>query len=159
MDALPRPNIPKQPNSSNKPKNNIKLPNQQNPTNNGLSVRPANTVTTSVSKPWWQFWAGKHRKTKRHTRRVSRGGDPYNEIRQADEDIKGAMNKYQQYQQSPNYNSTNVRKAKNYTNAVARARNHYNSILTKHTTSQSGGRKTHHKKRHMRKGSRKSHCK
>ena len=147
-----QPNIPKPPNSSNKSKNNFNLPNKQNPTNIGLSVGPANTVT----KPWWKFWAGKHSKTKHHKRI---GGNHDNDISQANEAVKDAINKYKKYQQLDTYNSKNTRKAKEYTNAVANARNHYNSILKKWNESQGGGRKTHHKKRHMRKGSRKIHRK
>ena len=151
-----QPNIPKPPNSSNKSKNNFKLPTQQNPTNNSLSVGTANTVT----KPWWKFWAGKHskthRKTKHHKRIGSRGGNRY--IGMDEASIQRNINEMRQTYGSKSENEKiilagKIQNARNALNAILE-QNH--NALKKAGYGTIGGRKTHHKKRHMRRGSRKT---
>jgi len=63
-------------NFSRKKTANLNLPKKQNTSNTqkNLSVRPVTPVTsvtpvTPISKPWYQFWGGKHRKSHRKTHR------------------------------------------------------------------------------------------
>ena len=150
--------LPKQQNPSNTKKTNLNLSKQQNPTQNSLSVRPANTLNTSVSKPWWQFWGGKHRKLHRKTRHYtpssSRGGNPY--IGMDEASIQRNIKEMQQTYGSKSEKEKTILagKIKNAQNALNVYLQNEHNALEKAGYGTSGGRKSQRKPK--RRGSRKT---
>jgi hypothetical protein len=155
-------------NFSRKKTANLNLPKKQNP-QQILSVQPVPTATPSKSS-WWPFGGG--RKTKRKTRHYKpSGGNPYNGMtsKNIEANLKIAQEEYRTLDQRINRDemiilAVKIQDAKNALNSALEQE--HNSLVRETTPRTSswlpwgrGGRKTHHKKHHMRKGSRKIHRK
>ena len=135
------------------------LPTQQNPQNN---IRPASAVqsvpTATPSKSsWWPFGGG--RKTHRKPS-GSRGGNIYMSMDEASihQKISNMQQEYPTKSEEDKIRlAREIQNARNALNAILTQE--HNTLVREQNSRRIGGRKTHHKKRHMRKGSRKIHRK
>jgi len=141
-------------------------------TQKNSSVRSATPVTlvtpvtpvTQDSKPWYQLWGGR-RKTNRKTRHYKpSGGNPYMNNPYIGMDEASIQRQIEEMQRI--YNTKTEKEKIILAGKIAHAKNALNYKLSAELKELEnagygtrGGRKTHHKKRHMRKGSRKIHRK
>jgi hypothetical protein len=123
-------------------------------------------------QPSWLPWGKGGRKTNRKTRHYKpSGGNPYNGMtsKNIEANLKRAQEEYRTLDQRINRDemiilAVKIQDAKNALNSALEQE--HNSLVRETTPRTSswlpwrrGGRKTHHKKRHTRKGSRKIHRK